>query len=392
MEVRASSRMMSLSGYPFAEVDELVRDLRRRGVEPIDFGVGDPTDPTPEFVRDALKEAADRFAASGYPRYEGSDFFRNAVAQWFARRFGVALDPEREVCATIGAKEAVFHFPMTLLEPGEVVLCPSPGYPPYHRGSLFAGGTPYFYPLSADHGFLPDLAAIPEPVLKRARLIWVNYPNSPTGTVAPDEFWMDLLRFADRHGLVVASDEAYSEVYFGPPPRSALEFARDGVIVFQSLSKRSAMTGYRVGFVAGDARLVGLFRKLKTNLDSGTPTFIQAAAAAALADEAHVQRMRDEYRQRRDVLVPALQAIGCEVRVPQATLYVWAKAPHPMDGRAFAMRLLDPEVAVVCTPGAALGEPLADGTNPGHDHVRFALVPPLNDVIRAAERIRTAGR
>lgn len=388
MDIRPSRTIASIPAYPFAEMDEIVRDLRRRGVRVIDFGVGDPTDPTPEIVREELKEASDRFASSGYPAYEGASFFREAVAAWFWRRFGVALDPETEVCATIGAKEAVFHFPFTLLDPGDVVLCPSPGYPPYHRGTLFAGGQPYFYPLTSENGFLPPLESFPEEVLRRARIIWVNYPNSPTGMVAPDDFWPDLFRFAERWNLIVASDESYSEVWFGSPPRSALEFGREGVVVFQSLSKRSNMTGYRVGFVAGDARLIALFRKLKTNLDSGTPTFIQAAAATALSDETHVAAMREKYRRRRDVLVEVLREIGCEVVTPAAALYVWPRVPNGMTGAEFARALLDPRVAVACTPGAALGEPLEDGTNPGERHVRFALVTSVEDVEEAGRRMR----
>lgn len=392
MEIRPSRAIASLPGYPFAEIDEAVRALRGRGVRVIDFGVGDPTDPTPALVREELKAASDRFAASGYPAYEGAEFFREAVAAWFKRRFGVALDPATEVCATIGAKEAVFHFPLTLIDPGDVVLCPSPGYPPYHRGTLFAGGRPYYYPLTPDSGFLPRLDAIPEDVLRRARMVWVNHPNSPTGRVAPDDFWPDFLESARRRDLVVASDEAYSEVWFDRPPRSALEFGREGVLVFQSLSKRSAMTGYRVGFVAGDARLVALFRKLKTNVDSGTPTFVQAAAAAALSDEDHVAAMREAYRRKRDLLVAALRDIGCVVSPPEATLYVWPRVPEGRTGVEFARRLLAPEVAVACTPGAALGEPLADGTHPGDSHVRFALVPAIEDVEDAARRLRAAFR
>ncbi|NOZ00404.1 MAG: aminotransferase class I/II-fold pyridoxal phosphate-dependent enzyme [Deltaproteobacteria bacterium] len=392
MDIRPSSRIATISGYPFAEVDRMVDALRKKGVRPIDFGVGDPTDPTPALVRNALKEAADRHAASGYPSYVGSRKYRVAVAEWNLRRFGVSLDPDREICATIGSKEAVFNFPNALLEPGDLVLCPSPGYPPYNRGTVFAGGEPWFYPIRADNDYLPDLGAVPDDVLEKARLIWVNYPNSPTGCVAPDSFWPELLEFASRWDLVVASDEAYSEIWFDGPPRSILEFGREGVVVFQSLSKRSAMTGYRVGWVCGDSRVIDLFRKLKTNVDSGTADFIQDAAVAALSDEAHVEVMRASYRSKRDVLVEALRDVGCEVDVPAATLYVWPRAPVGMSGVDFAKRLLEPESAVVATPGAALGEALSDGSNPGADHVRFALVPPLEDVKAAAERIRAAFR
>ncbi len=390
MTVRPSQRLASLPGYPFAEVDRMVGELRAAGHRPIDFGVGDPTEPTPVFIREAIKAGIDRHASAGYPSYVGSPEYREAISAWFVRRFGVRLDPATEVCANIGAKEAVFNFPNALIDPGEVVLCPSPGYPPYGRGTLFAGGVPYYYPLRMEDGFLPDLGAIPDAVLAKARLIWVNYPNSPSGRVAPDAFWGPLLAFAQKWNLVIASDEAYSEVWFDGPPRSALEYTRDGVLVFQSLSKRSNMTGHRVGWVCGDPRLVDLFRKLKTNVDSGTATYIQDGAIAALADETHVAAMRAMYRAKRDVLVSALTDVGCDVFVPQATLYVWPRAPKGMTGLQFAKRLLDPEICVVATPGAALGETCADGTNPGELHVRFALVPSLDDVKLAADRIRKA--
>jgi LL-diaminopimelate aminotransferase len=391
MEIRSSQRIASLPGYPFAEVDRMVAELKAGGHRPIDFGVGDPTEPTPEAVRETVKAAVDTRARDGYPSYVGAPEYRRAVSDWNKRRFGVDLDPAREVCATVGSKEAVFTFPNCLIDPGDVVLCPSPGYPPYNRGTIFAGGIPCYYPLSIENGFLPDLDAIPADVLEKARLIWVNYPNSPSGRVAPDDFWPRLLGFAARHGLVVASDEAYSEVYFTErPPRSILEFGRDGVIVFQSLSKRSNMTGHRVGWVCGDSRLVDLFKKLKTNIDSGTATFIQDGAIAALSDETHVAGMRDLYRRKRDVLVPALEETGCLVPEPDATLYLWPRVPRGMDGLEFAKRLLDPSVAVVCSPGPALGEALSDGTHPGQNHARFALVPNLDDVADAADRIRRA--
>lgn len=390
MDIRPSKRLASLVGYPFAEIDRMVAELRSKGQRPIDFGVGDPTDPTPEVVREAVKSAVDRHAATGYPSYAGSKEYRGAIANWFRRRFGVTLDPETEIAANIGAKEAIFNFPNALIDPGDIVLCPSPGYPPYGRGTIFASGEPWYYPILPENGFLPDLDAIPTSVLSRARMIWVNYPNSPSGRVAPDDFWKRLIEFAERWGLVIASDEAYSEIWFDRPPRSVLEFRREGVIVFQSLSKRSNMTGYRVGWVCGDARLVSLFLRLKTNLDSGTANFIQDGAIAALSDETHVQAMRDKYRAKRDVLVEALISVGCEVFVPEGTLYVWPRVPKGFTGLDFVKRLLGPDISVVATPGAALCERLSDGTNPGELHVRFALVPPIEDVRKAAERIKKA--
>ncbi len=389
MEIVASKRVRSLGGYAFAEVDREVERLRERGIEPTDFGVGDPTDPTPEIVRRACQRAVDEHARSGYPSYIGSKAFREACAAWMERRFGVRLDPAAEICSSIGSKEAIFHFAEGFVDPGDVVLCPNPGYPPYYRGTLFAEGVPFPIPLRPEDGFLPDLEAlVPADVARRARILWLNYPNSPSGRVAPPEYLERAVAWARRRGIIVCSDEAYSELYFTPdPPRSALEFGREGVVVFQSLSKRSAMTGYRVGFVAGDQRIVDVFKKVKTNVDSGTPNFVQEAAIAALSDESHVAAMRDEYRRRRDALCAGLARAGLDPCVPEGTIYVWQRLPAGVGSVEFARRLLAPEVAIVCTPGAWISQEEPGGTNPGEGYVRFALVPSLEATRAAAEKL-----
>jgi LL-diaminopimelate aminotransferase len=386
--LRPSRRLAAIGGYAFDEVNRRVEALKAKGISPVDFGVGDPTVPTPALAREALQRAVDARATAGYPAYEGDPAFREAVAAWTKRRFGVTLDPRTEICATIGSKEAVYNVHEGLVDPGDLVLCPSPGYPPYKRGTTFAEGTPWFYPLVRSNGFLPDLDAIPAAVAAKARAIWVCYPNSPTGAVADASFYRRLLAWADRHGVAVLSDEAYSEIWFTDrAPVSILNERKEGVLAFFSMSKRSAMTGWRVGWVAGDARLVSLFRKVKTNVDSGTATFVQDGAAAALADEAHVKAFREEYRVKRDVLVKGLVAAGLPDCTPESTLYVWQRVPAGMSGVEFAQRLLDPAVAVVCTPGEWLSDPVADGSNPGAGHVRFALVPSLADTKAAASRI-----
>jgi LL-diaminopimelate aminotransferase len=388
MEIRIARRLESLGGYAFAEVDAQVEKLRAEGIEPIDFGVGDPTDPTPELVRSACKEAIDAHATSGYPSYVGMRSYRQAVADWTGRRFGVGLDPDTEVTSSIGSKEAIFHAAEALIDPGDVVLCPSPGYPPYARGTLFAEGEVVRYAMRAESRFLPDLDAIDPAVAARARVLWINYPNSPTGRVASLPELQRIVDWARARGIVVCSDEPYSEIYFTEtPPPSALACGTDGVLVFQSLSKRSSMTGYRVGWVAGDARLITAFKRLKTNIDSGTPSFIQQAAIAALADEEHVEAARAIYRERRDVLCDGLEAAGLERCAPEGTFYVWQKLPDGIDSVAFAKKLLAPEVAVVCTPGAWISSPMPDGSNPGDGYVRFALVAPLDKTREAAERI-----
>jgi LL-diaminopimelate aminotransferase len=391
MEIVASKRVRSIGGYAFAEVEKEVEKLRAQGISPTDFGVGDPTDPTPEVVRRACQAAVDVHAASGYPSYVGAPEYREAVAAWTRRRFGVALDPRSEITSTIGSKEGVFHFAEGFVDPGDVVLCPNPGYPPYYRGTLFAEGEPWPFPVRAEDDFLPDLEEVPADVVRRAKALWINYPNSPTGKVAPPEYLERCVAFARRHGLILCSDEAYTEIYFtDEAPRTALEFGREGVLVFQSLSKRSMMTGYRVGWVAGDERIVSVFKKVKTNIDSGTPSFVQDAAIAALADESHVAAMREEYRRRRDALAEGLAAAGLPRCVPEGTIYLWQRVPEGMTSAEFARRLLAPEVAVVCTPGSWISQKGADGSNPGEGYVRFALVPSLEATRAAAARIRKA--
>lgn len=388
MKIKPSKRLQSTGAYAFAEVDRAVERLKSKGIEPTDFGVGDPTSPTPEFIREAGKRAIDIHKSSGYPSYAGSPAYREAVAEWTRKRFGVELDPEKEICSTIGSKEAVFNFPECIIDPGDVVLIPNPGYPPYSRGTLFAEGVPRYLPILAENDFLPDLDSVPDEILKRAKLLWVNYPNSPTGACAPLEFLERVVELGHRHNIIIASDEAYSEIYFGEPPHSALEVSKDGVVVFQSLSKRSAMTGWRIGWVAGDERIISLFKKLKTNIDSGTPNFVQEAALAALSDEEHTKAFREEYRAKRDIMVQAFKEAGLPECIPEATIYIWQRVPEGMNSVEFATRLLEPEIAIVTTPGAWLGEQMPDGSNPGEGYIRLALVPSMEETRLAGERLK----
>jgi LL-diaminopimelate aminotransferase len=387
MKSKAARRLAAIGAYAFEEVDKKVEELKAKGIRPIDFGVGDPTSPTPPLVRRATAEALEARKSSGYPSYVGSLEFRKAVADWTRRRYGVELDPATEVSSTIGSKEAVFNFHEGVVDPGDVVLCPSPGYPPYTRGALFAEGVPYQLPLHRENGFKVDFASVPQEVARKAKVLWLNYPNSPSGAVADEAYFREALAFARRYDIVIASDEAYSEIYYGAPPPSFLNVAKQGVLVFQSMSKRSAMTGYRIGWVAGDPELVAIFRKTKTNIDSGTPIFLQDGAVAALGDEEHVEGFRREYRIKRDILCEALAAAGLEDCTPQATLYVWQRVPKGMSSLEFAALLLDEKLAVVTTPGSWIAERTASGENPGEGYVRFALVPSVEDTRRAAGRL-----
>lgn len=388
MEITASKRLQSIGAYAFAEVDKEVEKLKSSGIIPIDFGVGDPTVPTPEIVRKATQKGITLRKSSGYPSYIGASEFRQTIAQWTQRRFGVQMDPATEISSTIGSKEAVFNFPEGIVNPSDYVIIPTPGYPPYTRGTLFAEGIPYYVPLLVENKFLIDLNSIPEDICKRAKILWINYPNSPSGAVAPLSYLKEVVEFGKKYNIIIASDEAYSEIYFGEPPHSILEVTKEGVIVFNSFSKRSAMTCYRVGWVTGDKRIIDIFKKVKTNIDSGTATFIQDGAVAALSDETHVEKMRAEYRIKRDLLVNAFKAINSPDCTPEATIYLWQKVPQGMTSVDFAKKLLTPDIAIVTTPGAWISDKTEKGLNPGEGYVRFALVPSIKNTREAARRIR----
>ncbi|RKX86162.1 MAG: LL-diaminopimelate aminotransferase [Spirochaetes bacterium] len=384
-----SNRLKSIGTYAFAEVDKKVAELKERGIQPIDFGVGDPTIPTPEIVREATKKAIDKLKSSGYPSYTGSLKFRETISRWVHRRFNVDVNPETEVSSTIGSKEAVFNFHEAVVNPGDYVICPSPGYPPYTRRTLFAEGIPFQVPLLAQNNFLIDFDDIPCKIAEKAKILWLNYPNSPSGAIATADYYKRALDFARKYNIIIASDEAYSEIYYTEqPPISILNISREGVIVFNSLSKRSAMTCYRIGWVMGDSRIVGAFRKVKTNIDSGTPTFIQEGAIAALSDEKHVEKSRAEYRKKRDILCDALVSIGLPDSRPDATLYIWQKIPENMTSVDFATMLLQEDVALVTTPGSWISDITYNEINPGEGYIRFALVPSVEDTKLAAEKLK----
>lgn len=387
MEIKISKRLESIRGYAFAEVDNEVAKLRQQGISPIDFGVGDPQEPTPEIIRNALKKGADIYKSSGYPSYAGNEEYRKEIAAWHKRRFGVTLDFEKEITSTIGAKEAVFNFPEAFINPGDYVISPNPGYPPYGRGTLFAEGRSYLVPMLKENNFLMDLSIIPKEIVKKSRILWINYPHNPTGAMATEEFFKEAVDFGHDNNIIIASDECYTEIYYSKKPNSILEYSKEGVVSFQSLSKRSAMTGYRIGWVAGDEKIIAAFRKLKTNIDSGTPNFVQEAAIAALKDETHVERMRSEYKKKKEILIDSLVSAGLRKSEPDATIYVWQEVPKSSDSVKFAKKLLQKEVALVVTPGEWVSSEV-NGINPGKNYVRFALVPTIEQTIEAAKRIK----
>jgi LL-diaminopimelate aminotransferase len=388
MEIIASNRVQSIGSYAFADVDKKVAELKKQGINPIDFGVGDPKDATPGKIRNYCKRAIDKRKDYGYPSYIGCKEYRDTIASWAKNRFNVDLDPETEISSSIGSKEAVFNFPEGILNPGDHVIIPNPGYPPWTRGTLFAEGKAFYLNLVEENNFLPDLSKIPDDIKKSAKIMWVNYPNNPTTALATDEFYKELIDFGQDNNIIIASDEAYTENYYEEKPKSLLEFGRDGVVVFQSLSKRSNMTGYRVGWIMGDSRIVDIFKKVKTNIDSGTATFIQDAASAALLDETHVEESRKMYKAKRKVMIDALKSIGLQDCTPKGTIYIWQKTPSEMSGVDFAKKLLDPSVAVVTTPGGWISQEV-DSVNPGENYIRFALVPTINECKEAADKIKS---
>jgi succinyldiaminopimelate transaminase len=369
-----SPLLSSLAAYPFVRLEEAKRAAAARGIEIIDFGVGDPREPTPQFVKDALVEALAH--PSRYPLAQGLPELRSAIAAWVGRRFDAELDPEREIIPTLGSKEAIFSLAQAVVGERRLVAVPDPAYPVYERGALFAGTEVVTVPLLERSGFLPDLDAVDPALWERLAVFWVNYPNNPTAAVAPLDLYEHLAELARRHGFVLASDEAYSELWFESPPPSALQLAdRTNVLVFNTLSKRSSMTGYRSGFAAGDPELIAALRAFRPTVGTAPQEFVQRASIAAWGDELHVEETRERYRRKREVVGGALERAGVRIASSAATMYLWIAVPDGEASETFATRLL--EHGIVVAPGAYLGAA-------GEGYARLALVPSLEECERAA--------
>ena len=366
--MKPSPVLSSLRTYPFVRLTDAKRELLARGVEVVDFGIGEPREDTPPFIREAVAGALQ--PKSTYPLAEGLPELRAAIAAWIERRFGPALDPGTEVLPTLGSKEAIFHLAQVV--GGDSVVVTTPGYPVAERGAAFAGKQVLELPLLAERGFLPDLDAVD---WSRVGILWLNYPNNPTAATAPLELYERAAAIAREHDVVVASDEAYSEIYFGAePPASALQVAdRRNVIALNTLSKRSSMPGYRSGFVAGDPEVIAALKRYRPNVGVAPPEFIQIGAAAAWADEAHVEDVRALYRAKREVLLPVFEAAGIHHAGGDATFFLWLDAGERADPLAAALL----ERGVVVAPGSFFG-PAGEG------FLRLALVPTLAECERAA--------
>ncbi|MCJ7501023.1 LL-diaminopimelate aminotransferase [bacterium] len=358
MKIRQADRLKALPPYLFAEIDRMKAEVAAKGIDIISLGIGDPDLPTLPNIIDRLKKAVDNPIHHRYPSYEGMPSFREAVAQWYGDRFGVDLDPVGEVVSLIGSKEGIAHAPLAFVNPGDVVLCPDPGYPVYSIGTMFAGGEAYLMPLLEENLFLPDLSTIPAEILDRAKLMFLNYPNNPTSAGATREFFEKVVAFARENNILVCHDAAYSEVYYdGELPMSFLEIpgADEVGIEFHSLSKTYNMTGWRIGWVCGNQDAIGAIGKIKTNIDSGIFQAIQEAGIEALqGDQEPVEELRKIYQSRRDLACGYLSKSGFSFMVPKATFYLWVRTPEGLSSAQFVGRILQ-ETGVVLTPGNGFG-------------------------------------
>jgi LL-diaminopimelate aminotransferase len=381
--VRISKRIANIPPYPFVEITRKINQKRSEGVDVITFAIGDPDIPTPKHIMDVLHAAADVPANHRYPESDGLPELRQAIAGWYLRRFGITLDPDKEVLPLIGSKEGIANIAYCLIDPGDIGLVPDPGYPVYSMGTMFAGGESYFMPLKEENDFLPDFAAIPEDVARRAKVLWLNYPNAPTAGIATVEFFEEAVRFAKKYDIAICHDCPYSEVaYDGYKPISFLqaEGARDVGIEFHSLSKSYNMTGWRIGMAVGNQTLIDALFRIKSNVDSGINQAVQRMAITALeGPQDCIEEHNAIYQKRRDRLVEALRACGLRVNNPVASLYIWARVPAGYTSAKYATRLID-EIGVVVTPGNAFGPS-------GEGYIRLSITTPDDRVEEGARRL-----
>ena len=384
MRIEMAKRIEQIPPYLFAEIDKKKEEMRQKGIDLIDLGIGDPDLPTPKLVIERLQAAAENPRNHRYPSYEGMIEFRTAVARWYERRFGVMLDPRTEVLSLIGSKEGIAHIPLAFVNPGDYVLVPSPGYPVYRVSTLFAGGTPYFLTLRKENGFLPNLSEIPKEVAEKAKLLFINYPNNPTSAIAERSFFEEVVAFARRYEIIVCHDAAYSEIAFdGYQPLSFMEVegAKEVGIEFHSLSKTFNMTSWRIGFAVGHSEIVSGLGRIKTNIDSGLFQAIQEAGVAALNHfDTPLPEIIKIYERRRDVMVKGLREIGLEVDLPKATFYLWFQVPKGYTSGQFAALLIE-KAGIVATPGNGFREA-------GEGYLRMALTVDEKRLKEAIERLK----
>jgi len=383
--MRLAKRIEKLPPYLFVEIAEKIAEKRAKGGDVISFAIGDPDIATPPHIVEQLCQAAKDPVNHRYPDTAGLPQLRQAIAEWYQKRFGVSLDADKEVLPLIGAKEGIAHIALCFIDPGDIALVPDPAYPVYTKGTLFAGGEPYYMPLVEENRFLPDLDAIPPKVLKRAKLLWINYPNNPTGAVAGLDFFRRVIRFAQNHNLAVCHDAPYTEIAYGgyqPVSFMQADGAKEVGVEFHSLSKSYNMTGWRVGMVVGNATMINALKKVKSNLDSGIPQAIQYAAIAALTGPQDcIDEHNSTYQRRRDLVVDMLNNIGLEAKAPKAGMYVWAKVPPGYTSMDLANDLLE-QVGVVVTPGIGYGKG-------GEGYIRLSLTVPDASLVKGLSRLNS---
>ncbi len=387
-KIELADRIKSLPPYLFKEIDRKKEEVRKKGVDIIDLGVGDPDSSTHDFIIEALNKAAKDPANHRYPSYTGLATFTETAAEWMLDRFNVKLEPSKEVISLIGSKEGIAHFPLAFINPGDIALVTDPGYPVYDTAVSFAGGIPYHLNLTKENNFLPDLDSIPEDIAKKAKLIFLNYPNNPTSAMADKAFFQKLVKFAEKYNIIVCHDAAYTEVYYDETkkPISFLETegAKSVGIEFHSLSKTYNMTGWRIGFAAGNADIVQGLGKVKSNIDSGVFQAIQIAGIEAFKNGApYIAKMNKEYKERRDIILEGLKKIGLKAFKPDATFYVWIEVPNGYNSLDFTEHLLT-KAGIVATPGNGFGKA-------GEGYIRLSLTIRKERLEEAVDRILKIG-
>jgi LL-diaminopimelate aminotransferase len=378
-----SRRIEHLPPYLFVEINKKITEKRAKGEDVVSFAIGDPDIPTPSHIIDRLCQAVQDPANHRYPETEGLPKLRQAIAEWYGKRFNITLDADLEVLPLIGSKEGVAHIALCFIDYQDTALVPDPAYPVYSVSTMLAGGRPYYMPLTEQNNFLPDLRGIPADVLRRVKLLWINYPNNPTGAVADLDFFKRVVEFAQQHDLAVCHDGPYSEVTFDdyrPVSFMEAEGAKEIGVEFHSLSKSYNMTGWRIGMVVGNAKMIDALKRVKSNLDSGIPQAIQYAAIEALTGSQDcIQEHNAIYQRRRDLVVEMLNSIGLEAKPPKAGLYIWAKVPEGYSSTDFATDLLE-KIGVVVTPGIGYGKN-------GEGYVRLSLTIPDARLVKGLSRL-----
>ncbi|EGW37153.1 LL-diaminopimelate aminotransferase [Desulfosporosinus sp. OT] len=377
-------RIQALPPYLFARIDEKIAEAKAKGVDVISLGIGDPDLPTPDHIIDKLVKAARNPVNHRYPSYAGMLEFRQAVAEWYKRRSNIVIDPQKEVVSLIGSKEGIAHIAFCYLNPGDIALIPDPGYPVYGVGTALAGGVPYALPLKEENGFLPELDRIPEEIAHKAKLMFLNYPNNPTGAIADESFYMKVIAFAKKYDIIICHDGPYSEIAFnGYKPLSFLEVpgAKDVGIEFHSMSKTYNMTGWRIGWAAGNARVIEALGRIKSNIDTGVFQAIQEAAIEGLlGNQDIIGENRKIYQERQDIVIEGLTALGWTVESPKATIYVWPRVPKGFTSASFCELVLD-KTGVVITPGNSYGEY-------GEGYFRISLTTNTKRLREALQRLQ----